>query len=78
MKTETRQELFDYMDQEYDISLLETGMEELENIIAKEYREVLEDLIRTNMVEVNDDGEPKATIIEVAKIWERARDLLIK
>ena len=77
MKTETRQELFDYMDQEYDISLLETGMEELENIIAKEYREVLEDLIRTNMVEVNDDGEPKATILEVAKIWERARDLII-
>ena len=77
MNTKTRQELFDYMDQEYDVSLLETGMEELENIIVKEYREVLEDLIRTNMVEVNDDGESKATILEVAKIWERARDLII-
>lgn len=41
MTTQTRQELFDYMDQEHDVLLLETGMEEIENIILKDYKEKL-------------------------------------
>lgn len=46
MKTKTRQELFEFMDQEHDVSLLETEMEEIENIILKGYKkELIEKLL---------------------------------
>ena len=53
MTPKTRLELFDYMDQEHNVSLLETGMEEIENIILKEYKEELVNEIITHSFEKN-------------------------
>lgn len=66
MKTKTRQELFDYMSQEHGVALLETDMEELENIILKEYKkELIEKMTWENV-----DNDTLNDIIELIEADE--------
>ncbi|KKN59949.1 hypothetical protein LCGC14_0536990 [marine sediment metagenome] len=74
MNTETRKELIDYMSNEFELILSDEGAKDIEDIVAKDYRSVLNNIKRLYVIE----GDSKSMIKEVAKILSGATDLLIK